>query len=202
MTDEEPPRMKRAQPCVDIDGSQCDEKTLTFDGKWCCLCCPECEMSAESTTTYAQYLAAQHKHIRMKHIHGNKRTHEGNGKPQGAFAFTLTKSPTDDLTEEDMVMAVRKLLAYESYKMHKFAWYLEYKDGKDHPHIHGMYELEGKGRIENKFFKRAWPIWDPKLKMGKGFRGGYHRPVRSEEGYKDYISEDGGLHDSMNVYPE
>jgi len=151
-----------------------------------------------------QYLAAFRKHIKKEHIHGNKHTHEGNGKPQGAFAFTLTKSPNDDLTEDDLIAAVRKLLAYQSYTVEKYAWYLEYTDAetKKHPHIHGMYELTGKGRIENKFFKRAWPIWNPKLRMGYGFRGGYHRPVKSEEGYKDYISEDNGIHDSFNVFTE
>ena len=193
---EEPIRPRDAVPCSQIDPRyECDQKTLTLDGKWCTQCCAECEFNAISTETYAQYLAKQHKHVRFAHIHGNKQTHEGNGKPKGAFAFTLTKSPNDDLTEEDMIAAVRKLMAYKSYEIKRYAWYLEHIDGKDHPHIHGMYELSTQGQIENKFFKRAWPIWDPKIRFGQGFRGGYHRPVRDGEQYDEYIAKQDGIHD-------
>jgi hypothetical protein len=114
----------------------------------------------------------------------------------GAFAFTLTKSPTDDLTEEDMIVAVRKLMAQKSCPVEKYAWYLEHKDDGAHPHIHGMYKTTTGGKIENKHFKRAWRIWDPTLRLGAGFRGGYHRPVRSDEKYSTYIAKDGGIGDS------
>jgi len=135
-----------------------------------------------------------------------KKTHKGNGAPTGAFAFTLTKSPTDNLTEDDMVKAVKKIMSQKSCLVKKYAWYLEHKEGGKHPHIHGMYETESGGRIECKHFARAWPIWgeaeakrDPKLRFGSGFRGGYHRPVRSDEAYSAYIAKDGGLSDSFNV---
>lgn len=116
-------------------------------------------------------------------------SHEGNGKYLGAWAFTLTKSPDDDLTEEDMIKAVHKVMNQKSIPTKKFAWYLEYgdEDAKTHPHIHGMYETENGGMIETKHWKRAWPIWNPKQKLGKGFRGGYHRPVEVDECYDDYI---------------
>lgn len=119
----------------------------------------------------------------------------GNGAPQGAFAFTLTKSPNDELTEADMVRAVRKVMNQKSCVVKRYAWYLEYgnKETKEHPHIHGMYETESGGVIEKKHWQRAWKIWDPAIKLGAGFRGGYHRPVRSEENYDDYIAKDGGL---------
>lgn len=127
-------------------------------------------------------------------------THKGNGAPQGAFAFTLTKSPADEYSEEDMIKAVRKVMNQKSQPTVKFAWYLEYGDDeqKTHPHIHGMYETEDKGRIETKHWKRAWPIWDPKQKLGKGFRGGYHRLVRDDEAYDDYIKKDGGVSERFN----
>lgn len=130
-----------------------------------------------------------------------KVTHTGNGSHQGAFAFTLTKSPDDQLTEFDMIKAVRKVMSQKSCPVKKYAWYLEYGDDelKTHPHIHGMYETESQGMIETKHWKRAWPIWDPKVKMGKGFRGGYHRPVRSEEGYSDYIKKDAGKTESYMI---
>lgn len=126
-------------------------------------------------------------------------THVGNGVYQGQFAFTLTKSPDDELTESDMIKAVRKVMSQNSCPVVKYAWFMEHGDDelKTHPHIHGMYETATKGRIENKHWKRAWKIWDEKTKMGRGHRGGYHRPVRSEEGYADYIKKDGGLNEYL-----
>lgn len=141
-------------------------------------------------------------HFVMEHgCEPMKKTHQGNGTYQGAFAFTLTKSPDDQLTEFDMVKAVRKVMSQKSCPVKKYAWYLEYADEelKTHPHIHGMYETETQGMIETKHWKRAWPVWDPKVKLGKGFRGGYHRPVRSEEGYADYIKKDAGKNESYGL---
>lgn len=138
------------------------------------------------------------KHIDIFHKRVNPKSHIGNGAPKGAFAFTLTKSPADDLTEDDMIIAVRKLMAQKSCPVHKYAWYLEYgePETRSHPHIHGMYETFTEGRIEAKHFKRAWSIWDEKQKHGFGFRGGYHRPVRTDEGYSNYIAKDNGLNDT------
>jgi len=142
----------------------------------------------------------QHNH----EFHGcplSNKTHQGNGAPQGAFAFTLTKSPDDPYTEFDMIKAVRKIMSQKSCPVTKYAWYLEYGDTElqTHPHIHGLYETESQGRIEKKHWKRAWPIWDEAHKLGRGFRGGYHRPVRSEEGYKDYIKKDKGKNEWFNL---
>lgn len=131
----------------------------------------------------------------MEHRIKCKPKKEGNGKYLGKWAFTLTCSPTDNLGKEDLLKAVRKVMSQKSCPVLKYAWYYENKgseNGKDiHPHIHGMYELEGGGRIEAKHWKRAWSIWDEKKRLGQGFRGGYHRPVRSDEGYSDYIAKDG-----------
>jgi len=139
-----------------------------------------------------------HKH-RCHRINVNK-THTGNGTYAGAWAFTLTKAPTDPYNVGDMICAVRKLLLQKSCPVIKYAWYLEYKptpeDAYAHPHIHGIYETVTGGRIEAKHFKRAWPIWDEKSFLGKGFRGGYHRPIKSEEGYQEYIKKDGGISES------
>lgn len=128
------------------------------------------------------------------------KSHKGNGVYQGVFAFTLTKSPDDDMTEEDMIKAARKVMNQQSCPVYKYAWYLEYGDeeNKTHPHIHGLYETKNGNRIEAKHFKRAWKIWDEKTRLGAGFRGGYHRPVRAEEAYKDYIKKSNG----KNEYSE
>lgn len=126
-------------------------------------------------------------------------THTGNGAPVGAFAFTLTMSPSDGLTEADMVSAVRKIMSQKSCPVVKYAWYLEYgePETKSHPHIHGMYETAKGGVIEKKHWVRAWKIWDPSKKLGAGFRGGYHRPVRSEESYSQYIAKQNILGESQ-----
>jgi len=137
----------------------------------------------------------------LEHLATHKKSHTGNGAPQGAFAFTLTKSPTDHLSVGDMLTAVRKVMNQKSNPVVKYAWYYEEK-GRDengdpiHPHIHGMYETATGGRIERKHWKRAWNIWDEDDPKGAGFRGGYHRPVKYDEAYEDYIKKDGGMSES------
>lgn len=171
---------------------------LTMDGQHCWLCCVGCK-EAESTTDPSQpfqywiqqYNSVMNRHMELQH-QCLRSTHSGNGAPTGPFAFTLTKSPKDELTEEDMVCAVRKIMGQKSCPVNKYAWYLEYGDyeTKTHPHIHGMYETATGGRIETKHWKRYWKIWDPSVRMGEGFRGGYHRPVRLDENYQQYIKKD------------
>lgn len=135
----------------------------------------------------------------LKTTHNPKTSHKGNGKPQGAFAFTLTASPKDGLDEFAMIKAARKVMNQKSCPVYKYAWFLEYGKENGLPHIHGMYETNDGHRIEAKHFKRAWQIWDEKKQQGAGFRGGYHRPVRSEEHYTDYIKKDQGKSESKNV---
>jgi len=137
-------------------------------------------------------------HKQERHVASCKRRHKGNGTYQGPFAFTLTKSPKDNISQDEMVAAARKIMQQKSCPVTKYAFYVE-KAGESHVHIHGMYETFSLGRIEKKHFKRAWPIWgegDPKLRMGAGFRGGYHRPVRAQEAYTEYIKKDGGFSES------
>jgi len=174
----------------------------------CALCCPQCIdfdkalkksifNDNETRIIFKQFW----KHIDVVHHRKNPKSHVGNGAPKGAFAFTLTKSPHDDLSEEDMITAVRKLMAQKSCPVEKYAWYLEYgnEEEKTHPHIHGMYETFTKGRIEAKHFKRAWKIWDEHSRQGNGFRGGYHRPVKVDEAYSQYIAKSNGQHDTNIV---
>lgn len=121
-----------------------------------------------------------------------------NGKYKGPFAFTLTMSPSDGMTEDQMAFAVRKIMEQKSQPVKKFAWYLEYKDEdtQSHPHIHGMYETETGRRIERKHWQRQWKIWDENIPLGQGFRGGYHRPVRHDEAYNHYIAKQGRIGES------
>lgn len=124
----------------------------------------------------------------------NREKKTRNGKYNGPFAFTLTKSPDWGISEEDMMNAVRKIMYQQSQPVKKFAWFLEYKveETKQHPHIHGMYETENGRRIEKKHWVRAWPKWNEDIKLGAGFVGGYHRPVREDDAYSKYIAKNGG----------
>lgn len=189
-----PLRMKM-KPCVE---------TLHLTEEGFCPsreCCPKCYELDSNAVGIAdkQHLLEKHMKLMVKHYvsdHGYPtfKSHTGNGTHKGAFAFTLTKSPKDDLSIQDMIIAVKKVLNQKSNPVKSFCWYMEFKptpeDPQAHPHIHGMYETISEGRIETKHWKRAWPIWDPMDAMGFGFRGGYHRPVRHNEGYSDYIQKD------------
>ena len=176
-----------------------EENACFFPDVPCIRCCDTCRtLKAKAMAVFMndvaleKAVAAEMKHLFSFHKREKPRSHSGNGAPQGAFAFTLTCSPSDGLTKEDMIAAVRKVMAQQSCPVVKYAWYLEYGDRelKTHPHIHGMYETTTLGRIEAKHWKRAWRIWDEKVRMGAGFRGGYHRPIRDGEAYSDYIRKD------------
>lgn len=133
-----------------------------------------------------------------------KKTHGGNGRYAGPWAFTLTMSPKDPQSIGDMLTAVKKIMQQKTKPVIKYSWRFEHKGfdemgGYLHPHIHGMYETEDGGRIPRRQWERVWSLWDEDKPMGAGFRGGYHRPVKSEEGYADYIVKDGGMGESMGV---
>lgn len=125
-------------------------------------------------------------------------THKGNGTHQGLYAGTLTMSPDWGKTEEDIVHAIEKIMAQKTCPVSKYAWYLEYTENGT-PHVHFIYETEGKGRIHQKVFKRYWE-WDESVHVGKGHKGGYHKPVKSEVAYQEYISKDEGRH-AMKGFP-
>lgn len=116
-------------------------------------------------------------------------THKGNGRHKGIWSGTLTMSPSDDKTEEDMITAIKKLMRQKSCPVKRYAWYLEYTEAGT-PHIHFVYETESGGRIERKHFKRMWSLWDEDTRCGAGFRGGYHRECHSESEYLSYIKKD------------
>lgn len=121
-------------------------------------------------------------------------THKGNGTHKGIWAGTLTVSPKDVITAEDMVTAIKKLMRQKSCPVKRYVWYLEYTTA-GLPHIHFMYETQSGGRIERKHFKRIWKIWDEDIKCGAGHRGGYMRACHSETEYLAYCKKDGLEHE-------
>lgn len=133
-------------------------------------------------------------------IHGLKNEHKGNGKPKGVWAGTLTISTDDDITQEDMIVSIKKIFTQKTCPVKRYIWYLEYT-AKNVPHIHFIYECETGGRIHQKVFKRYHKIWDESTKIGKGFRGGYHRLCESELAYKEYIAKDGSKYSDNKWTP-
>lgn len=134
---------------------------------------------------YSNYLNAK-KGVQVKH-------HEGNGKPKGIFAGTLTMSTRDPLNQADMIAAIRKIMRQKSQPVKRYCWYLEYTKA-DVPHIHFIYETQSGGRITAQTFKRHWKIWDEHESVGNGHRGGYHKYCHDEKAYMDYIMKDNNTH--------
>lgn len=154
---------------------------------------PDC--TVHQILYYLEFIGKTHLVLDMKGML-SRCTCKSSKMYKGPWAFTLTLSPSDKLGKEDLIKAVGKLMTQRSIPISKYIWYYEDKgidsDGKPlHPHIHGMYETPTGGSIHTKYWRRYWPIWDPSIKLGAGFRGGYHRPVRDGEGYGDYIAKDG-----------
>lgn len=193
---------------ADVSGCPCPLRltrscfgNVKIEGVPCPNCCTICrEMDKNMVSVAANDIqlsvlfARWKKHVREYHGEGGSKPRSGNGKYQGAFAFTLTMSPQHGYTEADMIAAARKVMNQTSCPVKKYAWYLEYRDieNKTGAHIHGMYETEKGGRIERKHWVRAWPIWgegDPNKRLGQGFVGGYHRPVELDECYEQYIQK-------------
>lgn len=120
-----------------------------------------------------------------------KKHHEGNGKPTGLFAGTLTMGVTTPETEETMVIAITKIMNQQTCPVKKYKWFVEYTE-RGLPHIHFMYETWKGGRIHAKVFMRYWKLWNEGIRHGKGFQGGYHKECNSEVAYEEYIGKDGG----------
>lgn len=119
---------------------------------------------------------------------------DGALKPPVEYAFTLTCSQSDGKTLEDMVKAVEYLAQYgltnkPEERPCKFAYVVE------HPttnfHIHGIYATPSGRRIAAKYFKRAWRIWDERVPLGDGHRGGYHAKCVDPHQYQGYLEKEG-----------
>lgn len=111
----------------------------------------------------------------------------------GAMAFTLTYSTnwgwSDSEAREHMRTALSRIQHY--YKNELLAFYAVGEVGKNGlSHVHGMYHLVGNRRVTTKNWKRAYPKWNPKVRVGMGYQGGYERPIADITNYQPYIEED------------
>lgn len=109
----------------------------------------------------------------------------------GPREFTLTYG--DHFADEEeakrvMTRAIDRLTRYYKDEIIEFHAIGEYtKAGR--PHIHGWYHLEGGLKITDKNFKRAYPPWNPKKKLGRGHEGGHHATIARVSDFYGYTEK-------------
>lgn len=123
--------------------------------------------------------------------------------PGTEFAFTLTMppdyKPNKTVLESAKLIMKNGLTADKPYeKASQWAIVLEHTD-KGTPHVHGVYKTESGRRISAKYFKRYWDLWDEKVKLGAGHKGGYHAKARHSESYAAYLEKEGVVINSLNI---
>lgn len=112
-----------------------------------------------------------------------------------AYAFTLTMPP-DYVTKKPIEEVARLIcengMTSKPYERPvQWAFVLEHTQAGT-PHIHGMYKMASGRRIEKKYFKRYWSLWDEGgQSLGHGFKGGYHQKARHSESYEAYMEKEG-----------
>lgn len=117
----------------------------------------------------------------------------GNNQHQlGPREFTLTYSDKHFDNDEDAQSAMRsaleKLTRYYRDEIIEFHAVGEFtRAGRSH--VHGWYNLVGGRKITDKNFKRAYPIWNPKRKLGKGFEGGHHATISRVSDFAGYTEK-------------
>lgn len=121
-----------------------------------------------------------------------KLIHAGNNGTQlGAREFTFTYGTHfEDDSEAQRVMkqAIDRLTRYYKDEIIEFHAVGEYtRAGRSH--VHGWYHLEGGKKITDKNFKRAYPPWNPKKKLGKGFEGGHHATIERVSDFHGYTEK-------------
>lgn len=141
------------------------------------------------------------RYICQKHaLHPDNKKNPRSAEGGTQFAFTLTMPP-DYQPANPLPEVAKKILEYgltnKPYeKATKWAYVLEHTD-KGTPHIHGVYETASGRRISSKYFKRYWDLWDEKVKLGHGHKGGYHQKARHTESYNAYLEKEGTVTKSL-----
>lgn len=116
-----------------------------------------------------------------------------NGRPKGSWELTLTYSPKwyqdDTEAQEAFRTAERRLLKYYADELVMYRSVGEFtRDGRSHLHI--LYRLGTGGKFTDKNLRRAYPHYNPKVKVGKGVQGGHHAPVANLADYSGYIEKE------------
>lgn len=105
------------------------------------------------------------------------------------FTFTYgTHFEDDKQAQRAMERAVERLTRYYKNEIIEFHAIGEFtKAGR--AHVHGWYHLEGGKKITDKNFKRAYPPWNPKKKLGRGFEGGHHATIERVSDFHGYAEK-------------
>jgi len=121
--------------------------------------------------------------------------------PDTAYAFTLTMPPSykpnKPLEQVAKLICTNGLTNKPYEKPTRWAFVLEHTEAGI-PHIHGMYKTPSGRRISAKYFKRYHDLWDEKVKLGDGHKGGYHKQARHNESYAAYMEKEGCVHSSAD----
>ena len=118
------------------------------------------------------------------------------------YAFTLTMPPDYQPAKPLPEVAMNLMKFGTTNKPYeyavKFAYVLEHTEAGT-PHIHGVYETPSGRRLSQKSFKRYWPLWEEKIELGHGHKGGYHQKVRHDQSYEGYLEKEGVVIKSMPI---
>jgi len=111
----------------------------------------------------------------------------------GTWELTLTYSPKwfqdDEEAQAAFKKAEQRLLKYYADELELYRSVGEFtQDGRAHLHI--LYRTRSGGKFTDKNLRRAYPRWNPKVKVGKGVQGGHHAPCVSQSSYAGYIEKD------------
>lgn len=114
-----------------------------------------------------------------------------NGTQLGPREFTFTYGThfeDDKQAQRAMERAVERLTRYYKNEIIEFHAVGEFtKAGR--AHVHGWYHLKGGKKITDKNFKRAYPPWNPKKKLGRGFEGGHHATIERVSDFHGYAEK-------------
>lgn len=115
------------------------------------------------------------------------------------YAFTLTMppdyKPKKPIEEAARLILEHGLVSQTKEKACEWAFVKEHTQ-QGTPHIHGVYKTPSGRRIEKKYFKRYWDLWEEPNDKDKprnyhGHKGGYHQKARHAESYKAYMEKEG-----------
>lgn len=126
---------------------------------------------------------------RAKEMKATKAGNNGTQLGPREFTFTYgTHFEDDETAQRAMRQAVERLTRYYANEIYEFHAVGEFtRAGRSH--VHGWYHLVGGKKITDKNFKRAYPIWNPKKKLGRGFEGGHHATIERVSDFYGYAEK-------------
>lgn len=109
----------------------------------------------------------------------------------GPREFTLTYGnhfDNDEAAQAAMTQAIQRLTKYYKDEIIEFHAVGEFTSA-GRAHVHGWYHLDGGRKITDKNFRRAYPPWNPKRKLGKGHEGGHHATIDRVSDFAGYAEK-------------